>query len=327
MTVMPARQVWLGAAALAAFFLGQAADASGFDCSKAGSAAERAICANPAVLAANDAMESAYFSLRERLADKGALEALRNGQRAWIKHRDERCGAGVDCLESESRLRAERLGSVPPGMVPTFQFQLGSPGRFAISVAAYRFVPADRKDASAFNAALERILADVPFGDNQDVEDDRIYEYEVGVSIGRASSNLISAIASTYAYSGGAHPNTWTSAVNIDRRAGRELDLVGLFGADGLARLEDDCARQVLKDREDIYGDSDDPKSRTVLESEYPGVIAEHVRDAKRWFFDPAEAIVTFDSYAIGPYAAGPFECRFEISEIAAMAIDRTLFD
>lgn len=320
----PARR---GVVALAALCIGFAGDALAFDCSKAGSAVEKAICASPAALAANDEMESAYFALRERLSDKKASATLRDGQRAWIKYRDERCGAGAECLESESRSRAEMLGSVPPGMVPTFQYQQGGPKRYAVSVAAYRFLPVDNKDASAFNAGLEKILADVPFGDNQDVEDDRIYEYEVDVSIGRASSNLISAIASTYAFSGGAHPNTWSSAINIDRRTGKPLDLVDLLGADGLTRLEDACARQVLLDREDIYGDADDPKSRTVLESEYPGVIAEHVRDARRWFFDQAEAIVTFDSYAIGPYAAGPFECRFEISEIAAMAIDRTLFD
>jgi uncharacterized protein len=325
--VPQAHPVRRGAFVLAAVFMGFAADAFAFDCSKAGSAVEKAICANPAALAANDEMESAYFSFRGKLADQAALQTLRDGQRAWIRYRDERCGTGAECLESESRTRAETLGSVPQGMVPTFQHQQGSPGSYAINVAAYRFLPVDSKDASAFNAGLERILADVPFGDNQDVEDDRIYEHEVDVSIGRASTNLISAIASTYAFSGGAHPNTWTSAVNIDRRAGRELDLVGLFDADGLARLEDACARQVLKDREDIYGNADDPKSRTALESEYPGVIAEHVRDARRWFFDQAEAIVTFDSYAIGPYAAGPFECRFEISEIAAMASDRTLFD
>lgn len=211
--------------------------------------------------------------------------------------------------------------------MPTFQYQQGRPGRYAVSVAAYRFVPAANSGEASFNTALEAILADVPFGDNEDVEPDRAYEYEVYVSIGRAEGRLISAVASTYAYSGGAHPNSWTSAVNIDRQAGRQLDVVALFGADGLARLEDACARQVLLDREDIYGDADDPKSRAALESEYPGVISEHVRDARRWFFDQAEAIVTFDSYAIGPYAAGPFECRFEISGIAAMASDRNLFD
>lgn len=313
--------------ALAALCIGFAGDALAFDCSKADSAVEKAICASPAALAANDEMESAYFALRERLSDKTASATLRDGQRAWIKYRDERCGAGAECLESESRSRAEMLGSVPPGMVPTFQYQQGGPKRYAVSVAAYRFVPPADPGEAAFNAALESILVDVPFGDNEDVEPDRAYEYEVYVSIGRADGRLISAVANTYAYTGGAHPNSRSSAINIDRRTGKPLDLVDLLGADGLTRLEDACARQVLLDREDIYGDADDPKSRTVLESEYPGVIADHVRDHKRWFFDMAEAIVTFDSYAIGPYAAGPFECRFEVSQIAAMALDRTLFD
>jgi uncharacterized protein len=316
-----------GAVALAAVFIGFAAEALAFDCSKAGSAVEKAICANPAALAANDEMEAAYFSLREKLADKAALQTLRDGQRAWIRYRDERCGAGVECLESESRSRAETLGSVPQSMVPIFQYQQGGPKRYTVSVAAYRFVPAASPGEAAFNTALETILADVPFGDNEDVEPDRGYEYEVYVSIGRTKGRLISAVANTYAYTGGAHPNSWSSAINIDRRTGMPLDLVDLLGADGLASLEDACARQVLLDREDIYGDANDAKARTALEGEYPGVIAEHVRDARRWFFDQAEAVVTFDSYAIGPYAAGPFECRFGISEISAMALDRTLFD
>jgi uncharacterized protein len=325
--VLRARRVWRGALALAAIFVGLPACALAFDCSKAGSAVEKAICANPAAIAANDEMEAAYFALRESLADKAALELLRDGQRAWIRHRDERCGSGAECLESESRSRAETLGAVPQGMVPIFRFQQGGPRRYAVSVAAYRFVPADGPGEAAFNTAVEAILADVPFGDNEDVEPDRAYEYEVFVSIGRATPHLLSALASTYAYSGGAHPNSWSSAINIDRRAGRPLDLAAVFGAEGLDRLEEACARQVLLDREDIYGDADDPKSRTALETEYPGVIAEHVRDARRWFFDQAEAIVTFDSYAIGPYAAGPLECRFDISEITAIASDKALFD
>jgi uncharacterized protein len=325
--VLEAHPVRRGVVALAALCTGFAGDALAFDCSKAGSEIEKAICASPAALAANDEMESAYFALRERLSDKAASATLRDGQRAWIRYRDTRCGAGAECLESESRSRAETLGSVPRGMVPTFRYQQGGPKRYAASVAAYRFVPAADPGEAAFNAALEAILADVPFGDNEDVEPDRAYEYEIFVSIGRGGGRLISAVANTYAYSGGAHPNSWSSAINIDMLAGRTLDLVALFGADGLASLEDACARQVLLDREDIYGDADDPGSRTALEREYPGVIAEHVRDSRRWFFDQAEAIVTFDSYAIGPYAAGPFECLFEISDIAAMASDKALFD
>jgi uncharacterized protein len=80
--------LWRVAAALAAIFIFPAADAFAFDCSKAGSAVEKAICADPAALAANDAMESAYFALREKLSDKSALEMLRDGQRAWIRYRD-----------------------------------------------------------------------------------------------------------------------------------------------------------------------------------------------------------------------------------------------
>lgn len=93
-----------------------------FDCRRAGSASERAICASTFLPALDRRVASAYGEARRALG--GTLgewleERLRADQRAWLRRRD-RCEADVACLARELRGRAETLsfqapvGSGPP---------------------------------------------------------------------------------------------------------------------------------------------------------------------------------------------------------------------
>ena len=69
---------------------GQAGAAS-FDCAKAGTALEKAICANPKLSALDDELAGAYRAALSRLGEPGAA-ILRTGQRRWLKELGQRRG-------------------------------------------------------------------------------------------------------------------------------------------------------------------------------------------------------------------------------------------
>ncbi len=302
-----------------------ATPASAFDCTKASTPVEKTICGDATAKEANDRMESAYFTLRDQLKGTGSEKTLQDGQRAWLKYRDDRCGPVAQCLGDESGLRAEALGSTPPGMVAFFNRQPGKPGSYEIKLSGHRFADMSLAGASAFNDAVDAALAPAPFNDT-DVEAGRTYEFETTVNVARLGNNLASAVAYTYTYSGGAHPNSSSQAINIDRRTGGIAEPLTLFG-EGISQLKENCIRQILEAKQEFYGNPDDPKARAQLEKGYPGVVAEHITASDRWHFGPEVGIVTFDSYSIGSYAEGPFECQFGYDMLREFAADQSIFD
>ena len=114
-------RVWFGVAALGTVaFLAPRAQAQSFDCSKARSTSERAICAGPALGALDKAVADAYAAA---LARPGAdALALRAGQQAWLRSRDAGCAGPAAslaaCLTRSMTARIAAL-SPPPGQVGT----------------------------------------------------------------------------------------------------------------------------------------------------------------------------------------------------------------
>ncbi|WP_088625666.1 lysozyme inhibitor LprI family protein [Oceanicola sp. 22II-s10i] len=80
-----------------------------FDCTKAGTPTEYAICDNDELARLDVALAEAYARARAR-----GEPGLRDRQRAWIKERD-RCGANVACLAGSMRQRLAELGAPVPG--------------------------------------------------------------------------------------------------------------------------------------------------------------------------------------------------------------------
>ena len=91
------------------------AEVTSFDCGKASTRAEKAVCASPA-LAAKDVTLAAYFKLLLRLKPSAAGMAyrefddtLRNDQRQWLQHDRDACQADVTCLDHVYDQRIEAL--------------------------------------------------------------------------------------------------------------------------------------------------------------------------------------------------------------------------
>ena len=93
------------------------APAASFDCARAASPTEHAICSDVALARLDRAVAEAYASALTEAADDGAKTALRTRQRAWLARRNEAClsqtGSGqVACLTGVYK---ERLADIRPG--------------------------------------------------------------------------------------------------------------------------------------------------------------------------------------------------------------------
>ena len=83
-------------------------DAQSFDCKKARTATEKAICAAPDLGYLDSAMAVAYGAAHAKMNHAGREELLA-GQRSWLKVRDS-CGGKGDCLSNAYLKRLSALG-------------------------------------------------------------------------------------------------------------------------------------------------------------------------------------------------------------------------
>ena len=114
-------RVWFGAAVFGAVgLLAPGAQAQSFDCSRARSASERAICAQPALGALDKAVADAYAAALARPGTDAA--ALRTGQQAWLRGRDAGCaGPATSLAACLTRSMTARIAALapPPGQAGT----------------------------------------------------------------------------------------------------------------------------------------------------------------------------------------------------------------
>ena len=320
-----------GARALAAaiglslLFVGPAA---AFDCGKATTASEMAICADPAALAADADLSKAYAALLNGLepAQKPQLAAAQIG---WLRRRDAICASGDiaakgACLARETRERALLLAGRPdagpgaPGRLgPWFRIEKGGKGKAAIDFELLRFFAPARPAERAFNAAALRLTQDAQPPEADDPAADR-YAYELKMRLAYASPRLISAVVDGYADTGGAHPNAFTSAINIDVETGRELTFDDLLDAAGARQVFALCAGQVEAQKRGRMG-ADAPDGAPELKKLAANVAeASHLLTA--WSFGADKASIAYDAYAVGSYAEGPYGCEIPYATLRPLA-------
>lgn len=95
----------LAATATSLLSLALPTQAASFNCSKAGNATERAICANNRLGEADVRLDTTYKML---MRFSGYDSAIERDQRAWLRARNE-CGAKVTCINNEYNLRQRQL--------------------------------------------------------------------------------------------------------------------------------------------------------------------------------------------------------------------------
>ena len=130
-------------------------------------------------------------------------------------------------------------------------------------------------------------------------------DLSVGYTIGFASDELISVefgIGGYYA--GAAHPNSYTEVINYDAKNGKLLKLADLFkpGAKFLAAISAYSMKD-LKAKSKTQGADSMLTDDTIKEGAGPDL-----KNFKSWTITPKGLAITFDSYQVAPYAAGPQE-------------------
>jgi uncharacterized protein YecT (DUF1311 family) len=310
--------------------MASALPAAAFDCGKAQSVVEKAICADPKLKAVDDAMGAAYAALRQALAgpDRKMLGAA---QRKWLKTREDNCGyqQGAEltgCILDQTEERRRLLTAEPesgPGtgtqLVPIFIQQDPDPHHYDVDFILIRFVTPKSKGEKLFNAEVDKIAKSAPLKRiTERVSEEVPYASYAAMAITYASPKLLSAKIDAWVNAGGAHGNGGTSAITIDLGKGVDLKAGDFFDAKGQAALKADCVQQIFAQKKDKNDGQDFKPADDPNYSEQ--TIVDHLKSLPRWSFWKDKAVVTFDSYRIGSYAEGPYECTFAMVKLKSLA-------
>jgi len=99
-------------------------------------------------------------------------------------------------------------------------------------------------------------------------------------------------------YQGAAHPNSYTDVINFDLKNGKLLKLSDLFkpGAKYLQAIATYCIADLKKQA----------KEKGLLDEEIEKGAAANAKNYQSWTITKRGLGINFDSYQVGPYAAGP---------------------
>jgi len=290
------------------------------ECQQAKTAAEKAICGNPELAAADQRMAQAYAALRSQLpAEQKA--GLLGDQRRWVRERDGRCADKADreltaCLLGETERRRRFLegeGTADAGYLRPAFFHEAKAGRHEISIEYPQFAPARGAAQTAFNRAAHAIA----FGKDA-ASEYRAMEpphaagaenfYEVDYAVSHLDRRLASVVFTIFTFTGGAHPNTARAALLFDLAAGRSLRLPDLLAEpkQAVAELSVQCKTQLAaegaKNGWELFDNAD---------------VAAVVGDINNWGATKDGIEILFDPYAVAPYVAGLHECRLPYGTLA----------
>ena len=169
--------VGFGLAALAA------SPALALDCQRAATPSEKAICADPAALAADADLGKAFEALRAGSTRRPSAARRGRSRLARAAGRELRRSEGPAlsaCLARETRARLAFLTGAPeagpgaPGQIaPVFLMQKGGKGRTDIDIQMLKFVVAATPAERAFNAAVDRLASDLEEPEKDDPQADK----------------------------------------------------------------------------------------------------------------------------------------------------------
>ena len=139
------------------------------------------------------------------------------------------------------------------------------------------------------------------------------YSDDMTIAPQRADSNVISFTINSYMFTGGAHGNSGTTAVNYNAKTGDQISFADLSD-DPAAFHEDTLAYNQKLAETESYRErmfSSDSISDGTLESV---LYADDV-----WYLSPSGLVFMSNPYALGPYAAGLIEFIIPYSDLAGM--------
>jgi uncharacterized protein len=285
-----------------------------FDCGKADNAIDRAICKSDELAKADREMVAAYKALLDKL-NGAAKDELVKDQVRWIGNRNRACRADPDsvenCLKNRYMARIKNLQAYAQGTYPAVsELTLARQGKlgkitWSYDIAYPRFegAGADFAATNARYADAAKKLTDewVPKADDGPDREQQWY-YEQGFTVDRPPGGHAVTIGTHFdSYRGGAHGYGATRCSLVDLRSGKVVGPPGVFTA----------GEQWLRVMTQLVGADlkkqfvDNPGFDDALE---PAKLAKMLSEANRYCWTDKHLDVVFNSYDVGPYAAGPYE-------------------
>ncbi len=302
--------------ALTILFYGQPALA--MDCQKAASPIDKAICADPAATAADQAMSTAYSALFAAASESGKKQLLQS-QRGWLKLRSGTCTddkkPSVKCVIEWTQRRAAFLQGKPetgPGtghdLTPVIIEQAGTKKLVETDITVSKFSEPALPGEKLFNTQIEKLLKDEPSAKDDDDSSEMTYSFDLYLRVTYASPRFLSASMETYSFTGGAHGNGGTSGINIDVAKGKDLTFADAFDEAAHKKLGDLCFAQVKAQKKEK--DTDLEGGLYTVE-ELRKTIDDGLSAMEGWSFTATEGSVVFNPYELGSYAEGAYQCTF----------------
>ncbi len=295
------------------------------DCGKAVSPVDKAICADPAIAAADSAMGAAYSALYASDSDADKKQLLLS-QRNWLKSRANACvddrKPSATCLKEWTQRRSLFLQGKPesgPGtghdLTPVIIAQAGTKTGYEQDIAAMKFRAPVLPGEQLFNTQINKLLKDAPSAKDADAEPDMTYTYDLTIRLAYASPRFLSASVESYVFEGGAHGNSGTSGINIDVAKGKLVEFDDVFQPPAAGKLSAQCFAQIKAQKTEkgmkLEGGLYTPE-------QLRSTIGEGVAKLDRWSFSETQAVVHFDAYELGAYVEGSYECSFPVEALRA---------
>src|SRR3569623_603057 len=308
------------------------AQAASFDCAKAGTSFEKAICNSPDLSKQDVLLSQAYATALGGLSTDAA-GAVKASQHSWLDYAARICSDDAQpikgdyttdqstCLGGEftTRIRELEASKMQGGyrFYPVEKFlvekdpdaEADSYNKVATKHVLTGKIDRDDDLATAFNAMTEQLRQDndVQMGEDSHLFDksgelatgDTSADIDLNTSVKEVTSSRITLTTDNYWYGhGAAHGNYITTLAHFLVAEKRPLEASDVFKAKGwekkFGKLVIDKAKADLGD--EWQGDDTD------------GSLTKTIADPSRWDFTDAGLAVLFNPYEVASYARGQVE-------------------
>jgi len=289
-----------------------AANAASFDCKKATTPFEVAICTDPDVSKADDVLAVAYQTAIGGLS-KAALGEVQKGQRAWLDYVQRSCTTDaklpkakypedqMNCLQSEIGNRARdleasrmwgglRVYTVEDfGVIPDTTAEADAWNKVATRQVSVPRIDGTDAEAKAFNAFIDAQ------GPKLKGEMDETSDVSIKAAIEDVTAGRISVSVNNWWYGhGAAHGNYDISHIHFMRAEQRPLVASDVFAKAG---WEEHLGTRALAKLDETIDGGIWEESR----DDAPKVAA----DPSRWSFSSEGLVIQYQPYEVTAYAAG----------------------
>ena len=322
------------------------AQAASFDCSKAGTSFEKAICGSPDLSKQDEVLAQAYATALGGLSADAAA-AVKASQHNWLDYAARICSDDAQpikgeytadqttCLGGEftTRIRELEASKMQGGyrFYPVEKFLVEKdPDAEAdsynkVATKHVLTVKIDRDDdlAAAFNAMTEQVQQanDAQMGEDSHLFDkrgelvtgDTSADIDLTTSVKEVNSSRITLSTDNYWYGhGAAHGNYGTSLAHFLIAEKRALEAGDVFKGKGwekkFGKLVIDKAKADLGD--EWQGDDTD------------GSLTKTIADPSRWDFTDQGLSVLFNPYEVASYARGQVEVVIPWDQLTDLVTD-----